>query len=902
MHRHTSSTAARWAVTLGLALLGQITGASPACAQIETVGAAITSGDQAPPGLRWRRISTPRFEVVFPAAFDAQARRVAATLERLSEPLGRTMGGPPRRLTVVLQTQSATSNGYAALGPRRSVWYTTPPDFEGLLGTGEWLTLLASHETRHVTQMDRANTGFTRFAGLVLGDMGQTLMTHLAIPGWAWEGDAVGTETALTHEGRGRMPAFDKEIRALALAGRLPSYRQALNGSLTRHVPDEYPLGFVLTTYLRRTQDADIVGRLFARGAASAFDPLAFEHAVKHETGLSMSAVYDSAMADLSRQWSAQVVDQRITPARLVTARNRVWTSYEYPQFLSNGSLVAVRFGLADAPTLVLLDTAGRELPLLLIAANGGLRASGTRVTWAETVVDPRWGSREWSEIREYDVATRRLRSVTTKTRFFAPALSPDLRRIAAVEQSTTMRSALVVLDAQSGRELSRHPAPNGILLRDPSWSDDGRSIVFISQGEQGKAIVLIDPDNGVERTVVAATREDVARPTLHGRSLFFNAPLSGLDAIYVVDVQTGLRRQVVARGVAASQPTVSPDGCRMVFADYTADGSLLSEVALDSATWLPMDRVAGRAIDYAGPLAKQEGGVALDTIPLDTAAMQAYRVRPYGTAGLFAVHSWYPVLDAITSTVGASIVSTNVLNTLGAEVGYRYNRTERAGAVEASVSYAGLYPIIDVGLKAGTRASSYEDATGSPHAYAWRENSVIGALRLPLDFSRGATSRTLALGMRAELVDISDLQQRLPFSNGDGRFSPITVAADLENVRRKAPRDIRSPWAQQARLFYSSTPFGGDYAGRSAGAIGRLDLPGLARHHGLRLSGAIEQRSGTYHFESEMPVVRGFDYRYHDRMVRGSAEYRLPLAYPDLALGSVLYVKRLQGEVFHDR
>ncbi|MEO7455830.1 MAG: hypothetical protein ABIY52_06165, partial [Gemmatimonadaceae bacterium] len=42
--------------------------------------------------------------------------------------------------------------------------------------------------------------------------------------------------------------------------------------------------------------------------------------------------------------------------------------------------------------------------------------------------------------------------------------------------------------------------------------------------------------------------------------------------------------------------------------------------------------------------------------------------------------------------------------------------------------------------------------------------------------------------------------------------------------------------------------------------------------------------------------------YRYHDRMVRGSAEYRLPLAYPDLALGSVLYVKRLQGEVFHDR
>ena len=105
--------------------------------------AQAVSGNQDPPGLDWRRIQTKRFTVIFPEAITTDAQRVANTLEHIYGPVSKTLRGPQKPLEMVLTNQAAKFGGLVALAPRRSVWFSTPPQNTELLN-GEWYELLAT--------------------------------------------------------------------------------------------------------------------------------------------------------------------------------------------------------------------------------------------------------------------------------------------------------------------------------------------------------------------------------------------------------------------------------------------------------------------------------------------------------------------------------------------------------------------------------------------------------------------------------------------------------------------------------------------------------------------------------------------------------------------------------------
>ncbi|MFN7790996.1 MAG: hypothetical protein ACK5NM_00445 [Cyclobacteriaceae bacterium] len=48
--------------------------------------------DNNPPSLKWYQLNTKHFRVLYPTGFDAQAQRMANTLEHIHEPESRTMG------------------------------------------------------------------------------------------------------------------------------------------------------------------------------------------------------------------------------------------------------------------------------------------------------------------------------------------------------------------------------------------------------------------------------------------------------------------------------------------------------------------------------------------------------------------------------------------------------------------------------------------------------------------------------------------------------------------------------------------------------------------------------------------------------------------------------------------
>src|SRR5690606_8394366 len=70
-----------------------------------------------PTHLRWFRVTTPNFHVLFPEGFNVQAQRMANTLEHIRDAESASLGIAPRRIFIILQNQSSVSNGFVTMFP-----------------------------------------------------------------------------------------------------------------------------------------------------------------------------------------------------------------------------------------------------------------------------------------------------------------------------------------------------------------------------------------------------------------------------------------------------------------------------------------------------------------------------------------------------------------------------------------------------------------------------------------------------------------------------------------------------------------------------------------------------------------------------------------------------------------
>src|SRR5687768_16055336 len=261
-----------------------------------------------PTSIRWQQINTNNFRIIFPEGFDVQGQRMANTLEVIRDAETRTLNSQPRRITVILQNQSSVSNGFVSILPRRSEFFTMPPQDYNFIGTNDWLNLLATHEYRHVVQYQHATRGFNKFIYYLFGNTTLAGFSQAAVPQWFWEGDAVATETALTPSGRGRIPNFGLVFRTNLLEGRTFNYHKQYLRSYKHNIPDHYVLGYYMISNLRRkSQDPEIWGKITARSWSAPIVPFTFSNSIHKYTGRYVTKLYQETAADLKKEWQAEV-------------------------------------------------------------------------------------------------------------------------------------------------------------------------------------------------------------------------------------------------------------------------------------------------------------------------------------------------------------------------------------------------------------------------------------------------------------------------------------------------------------------------------------------------------------------------------------------------------------------
>ncbi len=102
--------------------------------------------------------------------------------------------------------------------------------------------------------------------------------------------------------------------------------------------------------------------KVTGRAWNAAFIPGAFSNALKKETGLYVTELYNEMAVERKKDYEEAIKNIDLTSFETVSKRNsNAYTDYSFPQQLGNGKIVAVKAGIGDIETLVVLTPDGKE-------------------------------------------------------------------------------------------------------------------------------------------------------------------------------------------------------------------------------------------------------------------------------------------------------------------------------------------------------------------------------------------------------------------------------------------------------------------------------------------------------------------------------------------------------------
>jgi hypothetical protein len=895
-----------------------------------------------PPSIKFYQVNTPHFRVIFPEGFEVQGQRVANTLEFIHAEEARSLGSIPRKISVILQNQSSVSNGFVSVLPRRSEFYGMPPQDYNYLGNTDWLDLLASHEYRHIVQYQHAFRGFNKAFYYLFGSTAFAGMAQAAAPMWFWEGDAVATETAFTSTGRGRIPNFSLLFKTNLLEGRTFNYHKQYLRSYKHNIPDHYVLGYHMVSYLRqRTNDPEIWGKITKRTWTVPFIPFRFSSSIKKETGLPVTKLYREMANDFKKQWQEDLDKLELTPFEQISKRsNSVYTDFNYPQAMDNGSVVVMKSGIGDIQTFSMIRD-GKEEKIFrpgIVNDAGMLSLAGNSLVWTEFGYDPRYLVRNFSLIKTINVENGKKKVVSPRTsRYTSAALSPDAEKIAAVETSTDYKTALVILDAKSGTAERRLDNPENYFYSMPRWSNDGGKIVVLKTKDGKKSIVVVDAVSLSESSLTEPSDENVGHPILVNDYVLYNSPVSGIDNIYALTISTKEKFQVTSSRYGAYNPSVPPNGKYIYYSEQTKNGLDVVRVPFDPTRWRPVEiKILGP--NYAQTLLEQEAHPNF----LPTAPTQNLPVKKYSKiSGLVNPYAWGLNVETDLTQASIGILSRDLLSTTALSAGYNFDINERTGAWKASASYQGLFPILDLSVSLANRKVDeglypYERIVGGDTVtfqrdltFEWKETTVQGGIRIPLLLTRSKYYSEINVSDNVGYSQINDFKNNitnggriLPYTLGDsvvfrdyadnGSLVYNTLSLTANRLLKQSKRDINSRWGQRLILNLYNTPFGGDFSGFQFSGYGLLYFPGLAKHHSIWGYGAYQYtklsndrnadgKLDNYIFRNRIPTPRGLSFSRLEHFYTASINYTLPLWYPDIAIGPILNIQRFRANAFFD-
>ncbi|HEY9449801.1 MAG TPA: BamA/TamA family outer membrane protein, partial [Gemmatimonadaceae bacterium] len=270
-----------------------------------------------------------------------------------------------------------------------------------------------------------------------------------------------------------------------------------------------------------------------------------------------------------------------------MTRRPDMYFPYRYGQAF--WEWVARRWGdeivgeiMADVPTMGVEEAFKRET---------GVPIDDLGDEWREAMQN-----RHLPQIAQLDRPRRFSRALLTERHsggqiFIAPALSPDGNYIAFLSNGSFLKGQVFIdlwlADARTGKRITRLVKsaldPNfeelQLLYSQSAFSPDGSRLAFTALGGGKEVLHILDVANRKQLSSITLPLDGITGPSWSndGRQLVFSGNRGGITDLYVIDADGRNLRQLTNDRYGDLQPQWSPDGKSIAFATERGDGADVS-------------------------------------------------------------------------------------------------------------------------------------------------------------------------------------------------------------------------------------------------------------------------------------------------------------------------------------
>lgn len=841
-----------------------------------------------PPSHKWKQLNTDTARIIFPPGLDSQANRVASVVHYLAQQKPLSLGNQLKKINIVLQNHTIIPNAYVGLGPFRSEFFMTPDQNNFSNGSIGWADQLAVHEYRHVQQFNNFNNGLSKFMKIISGEDGYSVAINASVPDWFYEGDAVYNETALTSQGRGRLPLFLNAYPSLWQAGKKYSWMKLRNGSFKDYVPNHYYLGYLLVNYGRTKYGADFWAKVTTD--ASAFKGLLypFQAAIKKHAGVDYKTFREEAFASYKNSV------QRVSTTRdeyIMPVKKGYVTNYYFPYQAGEDSLLYLKTSYRHRPAFFIKDKNGEhKLRIRDISTDEQYSYRNGKIVYTAYEKDARWGWHDYSVIKVLDVNTGQQQNLTTRSKYFTPDISADGSKVAAVQVSTGGKSELHILNVSNGEVVQKiHSAEIG-LFTDPKFIDENNLVtaVRLIDGKMALAGAEISTGNTVRLT--PPSFNVVGYPCVNNGVIYFTANYGGNDDVFALRMSD--RKIYKLSNGPLGNYFVNAGGGKLTWSVFTAEGYQLKQTDEKNIEWKEIGAATAETLNEKFPVSTGggTGDILLHKIPSRNFAVSDYRKGK----NLLNIHSWRPYYEDPIFTY--SLYGQNILNTLQTEFYYSYNQNDKKSSVGFNAVYGRWFPYLNIGSEF---TFDRELVTGNKVRHFDQLDNLAG-LSIPLSTIKGRTFRNFNIStfyvLRHELN-----KGFFKDSMGNSAVSYLQHSLSWSQQVQRAAQDFYPKWGYAAAASFRHAIT--RYTARQFFTNGSIYLPGFLTSHNIVLTGAFQEidtlRQLT--FSNRLAYSRGYTGRYFSRMWRVSGNYHLPLLYPDWGFANILYLQRVRANFYYD-
>lgn len=854
--------------------------------------AQIIDNEQSHPSIKWRQIENEYYQLIFPSALEEAARNLANELSYFIKKNNSYFDIKSKKTPIILQGNHVSQNGFVQLAPRKSELFPIP---SATADNQSWLENLAIHEVRHIAQFDKMTGNFNTpfFEQLAFGLYG------LNVPAWYFEGDAVLSETINSKGGRGRLPSWEMPLRANLLSEKKYSFDKYALGSYKDNIPSYYTIGYFMNSYITNHFTTNSTNAIFSEMKGKLLRPFNFRRALKHQTGESVTSIYQKLTAELNEKWRIEKPLEDTNSTKIPLPYSPYPSDYLLPQFNKNDIYALYRSPESVNKIVKLSKNKHQELVKTGIQIEPHFDIRGEEIVWDEYRKDSRFGKQTYSVINIYDIKTKKLKTLTKKSRFYAPSLHPILRKIVVVEVTKDLSSKIVILDSETGNVTASIPSIPGTHLQQPRFNDIGSKIIAIAVSDLGTNLVEFDLNTMQFHYLLPWSNQQLERPVYHQTTVIFKAHYNGIDNIYYHTAEGKISR-ITNSTFGAFNPDVNSEGT-LLYNDYQANGFKIAQTQ------------PNKIYNYEG----KKYQFYIEPTLIQSTEMESHITDSVLKPQIVTDYSPFKHLVnfhslSISSTnfesfdnylPGIFWLSNDVLNTTQMKIGFEYDPELHKSHYTAEISYNKYFPkfTISYANRGMTGNAVTSNDPNKTVMYDYRLNQIAIDVSLPFSLYRQNTVYSFGTNFGTSYTNRYNVNLELKNFQKSIAF-PLNYQAYFNRNTMRSKMDLAPKWGQNISVTYRHLPFENTVKGQILSARTNFYFPGAMNNHSLQIRAAFQKGSGRYNGVYDIPMVSGWGY-FTSPIVTNTASltYSMPLLYPDWNIGSIAYIKRLQSFIFSD-